>query len=346
MAYYKIGLLFSIFLFLNNPSWPFPYRGVNLVDWSSNGYYEVDKSLERLHRNHVNFVAINVFAFQDNYKSSMVYKCKKHTADDDALINVIQKAKQLKMKTFLRINVDSKDGRWRGTFVPQDPDAWFNSYTKMLLSYGKLAEKMGVDILSIGMELKTLTIEKFHDKWRSIINKVRQVYSGKLVYCANWDAYHKIKFWDELDYIGIDAYFPLGTTKNPSIKKIKKGWRSFRPYLFARKRDWVKEISQFQRKYNKPIIFPEIGYASAIGTIRRPWRYDLKELNFEVQKKAYSATIQTWYDIWKEYGWFHGIFWWEWNADLRFSNGKNTSHTPMHKPAEKVMKKHYKEMSP
>ena len=51
--------------------------------------------------------------------------------------------------------------------------------------------------------------------WVELIEKVRTVYSGKLTYAANYDNYQDVGFWNHLDFIGINAYFPL---RNPTDK--------------------------------------------------------------------------------------------------------------------------------
>jgi hypothetical protein len=47
---------------------------------------------------------------------------------------------------------------------------------------------------------------------------------GKLTYAANWDKYDQVSFWDELDFIEIQAYFPLTAQTSPTAEEIKKGW--------------------------------------------------------------------------------------------------------------------------
>jgi hypothetical protein len=46
-------------------------------------------------------------------------------------------------------------------------------------------------------------------EWRRVIAAVRGVTSARLTYAANFDAYQRVAFWDALDAIGIQAYFPL-----------------------------------------------------------------------------------------------------------------------------------------
>jgi len=43
----------------------------------------------------------------------------------------------------------------------------------------------------------------------------------------------KITFWDELDYIGIQAYFPLVDNKYPTAEEISKGWNDYFPAMEA-----------------------------------------------------------------------------------------------------------------
>ncbi len=96
---------------------------------------------------------------------------------------------------------------------------WFSNYEKFILHYAELAEKNHLDILCIGTELqKTIPKEK---EWRSLIKKIRYVYHGPLTYAANFYVeFEKITFWDELDYIGIQAYFPLSKSNDPMLSEL------------------------------------------------------------------------------------------------------------------------------
>ncbi|MEM6723389.1 MAG: hypothetical protein AAF598_05080, partial [Bacteroidota bacterium] len=59
--------------------------------------------------------------------------------------------------------------------------------------------------------IKTMNAERAYldSTWRTIIRSARQHYTGELTLAANFDNYREISFWDELDFIGINAYFPL-----------------------------------------------------------------------------------------------------------------------------------------
>jgi hypothetical protein len=59
------------------------------------------------------------------------------------------------------------------------------------------------------------------DEWRALISNIRKVYSGKLIYAANFhEEYEHVKFWDALDYIGVQAYFSLAIKQEGNVARI------------------------------------------------------------------------------------------------------------------------------
>lgn len=140
-------------------------------------------------------------------------------------------------------------GSWPGEIQMLNEQAWemwFENYTDFILDYAKMAEAHQIPMLCIGTELE-MTSEREAD-WREIIKKIRSVYSGKLTYAANFTEFEKVKFWDDLDYIGIQAYFPLSDKQTPSLKDLKKGWKSN-----------LGKIEAIVKEYDKAVIFTEIG---------------------------------------------------------------------------------------
>ena len=80
------------------------------------------------------------------------------------------------------------------------------------------------------------------------------------MYAANWwGEYNCIAFWDAVDYIGINAFFPLSDRPDPSLAEL----RSLAETV-------ADEIATVQRAASKPVIFTEVGFKSVTGTSVRP----------------------------------------------------------------------------
>lgn len=332
-----ILILTLIFLNLYGKIYSFTNRGMSLTDWSANGYYFFNDSLEKLKYNYVNYVAINGWVYQDTETSTNIYKDNNNTPIDDAMENIIDMAHNKNMMVLLKIDVDAKNGVWRGQFNPSDVNAWFQSYKTIMTQYAKLAENKGVEMFSIGCEFRSLSGSTYYSNWTNVIHAIRKVYSGKLIYSANWDEYDNVSFWDELDYIGIDAYFPLDTDNNATANDIKNDWHTSRASGAYNGRHWISEISNFCQSKGKNLFFTEIGYSSADGTVDEPWNWNLTPVNLSLQSNCYKGTIMAW----TNYSWFEGMFWWDWRKSPYGGGHSDTHHTPMNKPAETVLKEMY-----
>lgn len=219
-------------------------------------------------------------------------------------------------------------GSWPGEIqmkTEEDWRLWFDNYTRFILDYAILAEKLQMPMLCIGTELE-LTSQREQD-WRDIIGAVREVYSGQLVYAANFTEFEKIKFWDALDFVGIQAYFPLAKDHNPELSELKKSWESHLP-----------KIEKVVRKYKKPVIFTEIGYCNTVDAAVEPWVWpnERKEIAFseEVQALCYEAFFET---AWKK-SWMAGVFFWKWYPER---HEREPDFTPQGKQAEATMRAYF-----
>ncbi|MEZ4885353.1 MAG: hypothetical protein R3E32_11545 [Chitinophagales bacterium] len=105
--------------------------------------------------------------------------------------------------------------------------------------------------------------------WINLIQKVRTVYQGKLTYAANYDNYQEVDFWEHLDFIGINAYFPLRNPTNelPAsaelLENFEEKWRNV-----------FKEINTFKKKQHlsdKPLLFTELGYTNYLNATVESW---------------------------------------------------------------------------
>ncbi|MGB2662234.1 MAG: hypothetical protein WBB86_00385 [Candidatus Omnitrophota bacterium] len=313
-------------------------KGMGYVTWSQEGYSNPssDESLQQLKDLGVEWVAILVTWYQTNCWSSDMHSTNR-TPTDEAIVHAIRKAHELGMKVVLKPHLDlldTSDGSWRGEIgCLRDPDwdKWFSGYTDYLMHYVDIANNEKVEMICIGTELSTTTAVKGY-MWRDLIKKVRSKYGGLLMYAAHWDRYLDIRFWDLLDYVGVNAYFPLTEEMDPTPQQLKDGLVK-----------WVNEMEEFQKEVGKPIIFPEAGCNSADGAAIRPWEHaPRKEINLDLQKEYYEVFFETFWN--KE--WFYGFYWWYWGTNINMGGKYNRGFTPQNKPAQEVLKEWYSKRSP
>jgi len=244
----------------------------------------------------------------------------------DGIESVLQR---IHPKTFRYGLEDKTDGaEWRGDFKPKkevDLLMWEQNYERYILKLAQIAQDFEVDLFSVGTELKQSAIKrpKF---WRQLIQKVRAIYKGPLTYAANWDEYQKITFWEELDYIGVDTYFPISRQQTPNIKKTIKNWRPIR-----------RQLKKFSESVDRPILLSEFGYRNVNYAGKRPWTHDHVPAmrNNQAQVNLYKAFFRTFWDE----PWIAGGFAWKWFAHPKEDG--NTSFSVQGKPALEVMQDWY-----
>ena len=207
---------------------------------------------------------------------------------------------------------------------------WMNNYRAFILHYAKIAKLTKAEQFCIGTELHQVVKQKT-DFWKELIQSVRAVYSGSLTYAANWyEEVEDVKFWDDLDYIGIQAYYPLTKQKNPNTQELMQGWKKY-----------MSQIEKIQKRNKKPVLFTEIGYKSTPDAAIEPWLWadnlGLTTLvSHETQANCYEAFFKT---FWKK-SWFAGVHFWEWKPGRSRGPGQSDiNFTPCHKPAENIMAK-------
>lgn len=224
---------------------------------------------------------------------------------------------------------------WRGAFTggikmnsEEDWKLLESSYTNFILEYAQLAQEVKAEIFCIGTELEGF-IDNRPAYWKQLITEIKSVYKGKLTYAANWNEYDRTPFWSQLDFIGIDAYFPVSANKTPTLADCLDGWKLY-----------FNAIKAMSVTHQKPILFTEYGYRSVDFSGKEPWNsdYSMTQVNLEAQANTTQALFET---FWKE-DWFAGGFVWKWFHKYENSGGLNDSRfTPQNKPAEALIKKHY-----
>ena len=321
------------FLKKSKPGEPVFQKGMVYVTWSENGYNtgESDTSMTEVKNLGSDWISILVTWYQTNSWSTDIRRTSK-TPSDESVVHAIRKAHELGMKVVLKLHLDlldKSDGSWRGEIgstKESEWEEWFRQYKTFVNYYADMAKKEKVEMVCIGTELSTAATVKGY-MWNDVIKSARSKYNGALTYAAHWDRYQDIRFWDQLDYVGINAYFPLTEKMVPSYEELIEGWQR-----------WLPEIEEFQARIGKPVIFPEIGCNSADGAAIRPWEHAPRsEVNLQLQTDYYKALLDTFWN--KE--WFYGLYWWYWGTNTNMGGKYNRGFTPQNKPSSDVVKKWY-----
>ena len=314
-------------------------KGASIVPTSENSFFGDDfkQSLQNLKNDNANYVDLVIPLYQSSVSSSEI-RPGGDTPTDASIINAIDTAHALGLKVGLTPHVELPKGKWRANIDPTNRSLWFTNYGNLMKKYAIMGEEHHAEQFIIGTELISLSADSKNPQntalWRSLISDIRKVYSGSLTYAANWgpskygfDEKNMIKFWDALDYVGIDAYYPIGTDpNNTSVEYFKSYWASIDR----------NDIQTFAKRVNKPILFTEIGYRSTRGAHVAPYDYaKTRGVDLVEQSNAYEALLSYWSD--KSY--IKGVHIWAWSPDPNAGGILDTSYTPQNKPAEAVIKR-------
>ncbi|NSL52401.1 glycoside hydrolase family 113 [Calidifontibacillus erzurumensis] len=301
--------------------------GMNVIIYGHPDTLESRNVFEHLRSLGINSVAINFPFYQSDWKANEVITSPIYTPTIEELQAVIEEAHHIGLSVMIRPIMDEQaflpSNMWRGQIKPKDPNAWFDSYEKLILTYAMLAQSTNAKSLNIGTELNSMQ-NQYQNRWMKLIEKVRQVYKGELVYSFNFDTVHEIhsiEFVKLLDYIGIDAYFPLELPDYATTEMLEK--------------EWMRQIKQMKETlWQKPILVTEAGIIPVAGAYRTPYSGSLPNQRYDPQAQVnyYEAT----YNVWKPR--VQGIYWW---GVLVGQDPNEISFSPLNMPTEKVIKKQF-----
>ena len=290
---------------------------------------EVDPVLET----HANWVTLMPFAFMKTITDSSIHFNSKRQwigerKEGIEAASAIFKAN--KIKIMLKPQIWIPNG-FTGHIKMKSEAEWKaleDNYEKFILFYAEIAQREKIELFCIGTELNNFVINR-PDFWTKLISKIKKIYKGKLTYAENWDTFQSVPFFKKLDYIGIDAYFPLANEQTPSISLLETKWNYHKTA--------IKNLSE---KLNKKVLFTEFGYQSTDYTTHEPWDFSKdKTVNLEAQSNALKALFNS---FWNE-EWFAGGFLWKWFDNNSKVGGLNDSdYTVQNKPALEVIKTEYK----
>lgn len=309
------------------------YKGFNFAHEGYriyNGYGSrlAKQSLLKLSELGTNSVAIVPYSFMRNPNQATPLNISHGPGgeNDESIITAHYNAKKMGMLTLLKPQI-WLGSSWPGEVEMDSEEDWqlfFKYYTDWIIHYALIAEMYGFDALCLGVEFAKATIQK-PEEWKSMIEKIRGIYSGKITYAANWgEEFENLSFWSELDFIGLNCYYPLSESDTPTKNELKKQFTQV-----------MQKAAAIAQQFNKPLVFTEIGFRS----VSTPWKNphasaDNRPINEDAQKLCYEVVFEGIKDV----PWCDGIFWWKWPSYLSYGGKSNSSFTPNNKAAEKTVK--------
>ena len=261
---------------------------------------------------------------------------------------------------------------WR----PDHPDherfvaEFWETYTQQAVHFARIAEDEGVRLYSLGTETDRLfrtrsggyMTNDFGQELRSMVARVRAVYSGLLTYDTHYDVFTASDFYGpgsgaghlwkdlDLDIVGISAWFPLTDSRPSTVLSVESFQASYRQ-IFQN-----QLIPLAHRNPDRPIVFTEYGAMDVVETPERPGDTSAQNRRFvfidsngnglddgrETQANIYEALINT---MAQYPGIVNGVFYWDnWiTSDELWAGywaGRRT-YAIRDKPAEEVVRSAY-----
>lgn len=299
--------------------------GVSVVIYGNDPFFQHKSEvlLNRLSRLGANSVSFVVPIFQEGIAGSDVHNDPVRTPSNVKVAIFAAEARKrgftVMLRPLLDIGTPETAGDWRGTIRPQDRAQWHRTYRDLLISYAQFAQLNHVEVLDIGSELDS--IEPDASYWNQLIKSIRGVYHGELTYSSNWAKGYPA-FGRSLDFISVDAYFPLNRPVTASAAELATAWQS-----------WIDRLSRMRKSFGKPLVLTEMGATSLSGSFQQPWIWDNGQpIDLTSQERYYQAACQSVVPR------FSGVYWWLFTLDPPAKPALDRGYAVAGKPAEAALK--------
>lgn len=280
----------------------FAHEGYAVVD----GYAsrEAERMLAEIASQGATWVSITPFGFcrQDDPAVFAPFDGPPGAENDVAVIHAIQAAHAAGLRVLLKPHLWLSRG-WIGDFGPRNPRDWevfFQNYRRFLLHFAELADLYRVDALCVGTEMVHAALDR-PDDWRKIIADVRGIYAGPLTYAANWGyEFENLSFWDALDWIGLDEYYPLSDDPHANFAALQAGARGV-----------SRKIGAVAARWGKPVVLTEIGFPACEASWESPHDGSggrAGRVGFQAQADCFRAAIEEF----SAQTWWLGMYVWKW----------------------------------
>lgn len=238
------------------------------------------RTMERLKKLGVNTIAV---LMEGRMRSPDDHRVEVASRDElEPTRRALADANRMGLATVLIPHIYVDDGTWRGDlrFEGEKAERWWRSYESFILTASSIAARSGTSVLSIGVELKAMSSQpETRERFRQLATAVREEYEGLLTYSANWDEAEDVAFWDLVDLVGVNGYYPLLPDPVRGAERV------------ARRLGALADSAQ------RPVLVLEVGYRSSPLTHHRPWEWpeDVEpRVDHAAQARAWAAVLSQW----------------------------------------------------
>lgn len=287
-------------------------------------------SQQELRQLGVTALSITPFAYMATVDSNAIQLMtdRPGSETDEVVRQEVRWAKELGMQTMLKPHIWIRGGAYRGRIEHPTPEArvrWWQSYRRFVLHYALLAESMEVELFCIGVELDQ-TVVPFESEWRELIQDVRRVFPGRLVYAANWDKVDAPRFWSALDYIGVQFYPPLAGSRHPSEQLLERQ---------------LQMLSELSGRVDRPVLLTEVGFRSTSDALSVPHRWPETEKD-QADEAAQANAYALLFGGLTRFPRVEGAFVWKWFTDPATREEGEVGFSPRAKQAQSVLRRAYR----
>ena len=284
--------------------------GVDLQTYNNTG---MTPNFQRIRADGANMVNITVWwEVPDSSTSNIVPQYGSKTISDVSLVNLAQQAESAGLQVTITPDFTVGNGGWRGGYDPPDPSMFFAGYTQMVDHYADIAQQLQLPMYWVDSEM--VDSEKYTSEWESLIASVRQHYTGRLLYEANFGSLRNVQFYGALDAMSISAYFPLSNDADPSLAQLLAGWTGANPDHT----NWLAVVAGAAQHWQKPIYFGEAGYSFSTYAAKMPWNEAYASSDPQLQYRCYQALEQSF----RGQPWWGGVLWWSWDGGVYNMDGE------------------------
>lgn len=208
---------------------------------------------------------------------------------------------------------------WRGfmNFFGVTLRNFFHQYQELMTTLADMSARHQATSLYIGSELASLTHNiAARPHWQEMIHQLTSQFrkqgiaKTKLTYAAHWEEYLTVPFWRQLDEIGINAYFPLSTSKTasgldkPEIEELTKSWQVS-----------LNRLEAFAQEQKRPLSISEFGLTANDQSSARPWDQISSDLpDPGERKRSFEALLS---EISGKGNWLSSVHLWHWQLPGR-----------------------------